>query len=590
MTDADGRFVFRGLAAGAYSITAIKPGYLDGAVGRRRPGGAGQPLPLAAGEKAGDVTIAVWRYATISGSVSDEAGEPVVGLEIRALKRALVGGRRRFTQTLSSIRETSTTDDRGQFRISGLAPGDYVVVAVSAMTSVPMSTLEAYRDAVQTGGGSSLALFRPIFEAGASSAMPGTPGAMAIGTSVLSLQRTVTPPPAQGGKIFVYPTTYYPAAVSAAQAGIVTIGSGEERSAVDFHLGPVPASRVTGTVTSADGAVASLALTLTMAAASDTAADTDAVAGTVTDANGAFTFAAVPVGQYTLRGMKQPPSSSDAVTTSVIQIGGGMTYATTFSGGTSQNEPLPTTPILWTSQPLSVGRTDITNVGVVLQPGPHVSGRVEFDGMSAKPRGDALPSIPIALDGEVSRSPALGFPAFANTQWPGRFDAAGAFTSVSLPGGRYYVRVTGGPRGWSFKSAMLNGRDVSEVPLDVSADVDGVIITFTDQPAELSGIVRTDDGTPDPSATVVVFPADPQAWASPAPNSRRFRAVRAGRDGVYKASAMPAGNYYVMAIPDEAAGDWNEPKYLEQLARLATEVRIDDGDKKRHDLKTREVR
>ena len=289
MTDADGRFVFRALAAGAYSLTAIKPGYLDGAFGRRRPGGTGQTLPLAAGEKAGDVTIAIWRYGTISGSVFDEAGEPVVGLEIRALKRTLAGGRRRFTQSLSSIRETSTTDDRGQFRVSGLAPGDYAVVSVSQMASVPLSTLEAYRDAVQAGGSTSAALFHPIYEAGASSAMPGTAGAMAIGTSVLSLQRTVTPPPAQNGKIFVYPTTYYPAAVSAAQAGIVTIGSGEERSAVDFHLRPVPASRVTGTVTSADGAVGNLALTLTVMAASDTAADTDAVAGTVTDANGAFT-------------------------------------------------------------------------------------------------------------------------------------------------------------------------------------------------------------------------------------------------------------------------------------------------------------
>ena len=44
MTDADGRFVFRALAAGAYSLTAIKPGYLDGAFGRRRPGGTGQSL------------------------------------------------------------------------------------------------------------------------------------------------------------------------------------------------------------------------------------------------------------------------------------------------------------------------------------------------------------------------------------------------------------------------------------------------------------------------------------------------------------------------------------------------------------------
>ena len=123
-----------------------------------------------------------------------------------------------------------------------------------------------------------------------------------------------------------------------------------------------------------------------------------------------------------------------------------------------------------------------------------MSGRVEFEGMSPKPQGNALPAIPIGFDGEISRIGSLGFPTSAGTQWPGRFDATGAFTSVSLPGGRYYVRVSGGPRGWSFKSAMLNGRDVSEVPLDMSADIGDVIVTFTDQPTELSGIVHTSDG------------------------------------------------------------------------------------------------
>lgn len=54
MTDAEGRFAFRGLARGTYNITASKPGYVDGAYGRRRPGGATHPLPLASGEKVGD--------------------------------------------------------------------------------------------------------------------------------------------------------------------------------------------------------------------------------------------------------------------------------------------------------------------------------------------------------------------------------------------------------------------------------------------------------------------------------------------------------------------------------------------------------
>src|SRR5215207_8532129 len=36
LTGSDGRFVFRDLRRGNYSITASKPGYADGAYGRRR--------------------------------------------------------------------------------------------------------------------------------------------------------------------------------------------------------------------------------------------------------------------------------------------------------------------------------------------------------------------------------------------------------------------------------------------------------------------------------------------------------------------------------------------------------------------------
>ena len=39
LTGSDGRFVFRGFPKGNFLLTAIKPGYLNGAYGRRRPGG-----------------------------------------------------------------------------------------------------------------------------------------------------------------------------------------------------------------------------------------------------------------------------------------------------------------------------------------------------------------------------------------------------------------------------------------------------------------------------------------------------------------------------------------------------------------------
>jgi hypothetical protein len=65
------------------------------------------------------------------------------------------------------------------------------------------------------------------------------------------------------------------------------------------------------------------------------------------------------------------------------------------------------------------------------------------------------------------------------------FAADGRFSSAELPPGRYYLRLTTPPAGWTFKSAMSNGRDVSNVPLSLDRDANGVVLTLTDHPGEL---------------------------------------------------------------------------------------------------------
>jgi hypothetical protein len=79
LTSGDGRFVFFDLPAGSYSMEASKPGFLPGAFGRRRFGGPAQSLELAEAELESQVRIPIWEYASISGRIVDEAGEPAVG-------------------------------------------------------------------------------------------------------------------------------------------------------------------------------------------------------------------------------------------------------------------------------------------------------------------------------------------------------------------------------------------------------------------------------------------------------------------------------------------------------------------------------
>ena len=138
LTGSDGRFVFRKLPKGSFRLTAVKPGYLNGAYGRRRPAGDAQILVLFDGQKAGGLRIYLWRHSAVSGVVVDEAGEPVVGIQMRAFLRTIQAGQRRFVNAGT----VGWTDDRGVYRIHGLFPGDYLVAAVSTKVSVPVSAAE----------------------------------------------------------------------------------------------------------------------------------------------------------------------------------------------------------------------------------------------------------------------------------------------------------------------------------------------------------------------------------------------------------------------------------------------------------------
>src|SRR5204862_941728 len=101
--DANGRFFFAGLAGGDFMLSATKPGWLEGAFGRHRAGGASAPLPVADAERRGGLTIEMWRTAIIGGRVADEAGDPLVGTPVRIFQQSFAAGRRQWTFTARAI-------------------------------------------------------------------------------------------------------------------------------------------------------------------------------------------------------------------------------------------------------------------------------------------------------------------------------------------------------------------------------------------------------------------------------------------------------------------------------------------------------
>jgi hypothetical protein len=571
LTDAEGRFVFLDLPSGTYTLTVTKAGYADGAYGRRRPGGRTQTLALATAERIGDIKIPIWKHAVITGTIRDEFGEPMVNVPVRVLIPTVIAGRPRMAPG-----PVARTDDRGVYRIRSLTPGDYAVVVPSTQTTAPQSVIDQWA----RGRGSSPGdLGRDLSFSGASDALNllGRPdasipkvGSLAF-ASASGNMRTAVSLRSVNGRLFVYPTQYFPGAMSAAQATLINVRSGEERAGVDVQLRTVATSRVAGTVTGPSGPLIA-AMTLVP---DPSELSTDAgleTARTLSDAEGRFTFLGVPPGRYQLRAIRAeiPPNPG---------VSRGAPPPTPRPA--TKGPPPPTLPgyTLSATQSIAVDSSDIGDLVVAVRPGFRISGRAEFSG-ATPPDPELVRRMSAAFD------PADARPLVTTIIGRGQFQDDGQLWSYQLTPGRYYLRINNPPIGWTLKSAMWNGRDISNVPLELDRDVDGVVITFTNRPSAVSGQVQNVAGAPDASATVLIFPAESGSWVDYGDLPPRLRAVRVDKDGRYVATGFPAGNYLVAAIAEEASAHWQDPKTLQALARVATAITLADGESRQVGLKT----
>jgi hypothetical protein len=585
LTNAEGYFLFHGLPEGVYTLNATKTGYLTGAAGRRSPVGGSPPIALAAAERKSGVTVKLWKYAAIAGTVVDERGEPLIGVQVRVLRRTLVAGQYRLMQTGNM----PSTDDRGVYRISSLEPGDYVAGVVSTRAVVPLSTYEQVQKARASGDLEATRQFDLSMFSGPGNGVrvgsfvvqSGSQGGGASDDAPMILPAT------ERGPLFVYPTTYFPGTAAPASAAVLTLGSGEERGNIDFQLKPVPSVSVSGTVAGPGGPSANTALYL-LAAGSDYLAREGSfeTATTISDVNGAFTFLGVTPGQYLVRVLRPParPVSTSTGFATVIQTGNSMISS---GGGPVARPPIPNEPTWWAAQSISVGESDVTGVSVTLRTGARISGRVEFDGTAARPDAGRLQTTFVTIEPGDGRTIG-GSLAFNIRQ--AQLDAEGRLTSYEQPAGTYVIRPSAPGPGWTLASVMLNGIDVSVTPFELGSEDVSVVIKYTDRPSELSGTVRDDRARPDSPAVVLVFPADPRAWAGYGSTSRRFQTSRAAATGSFRVVGLAAGDYLVAAVPEERLAEWRDPAFLKKLVPAAARVTIAEGQKPLLDLKVSDVR
>jgi hypothetical protein len=116
-TDATGRFVFAGLPSGYFGLRVTKDGYIRQEYRL--------PLVVTPGQELKNIVFRMEPAPTISGVIRDENEGRISGVLVQALRRVFDT---RGNAALSLIAST-LTDDRGNFRLYWLDPGEYVVSA-----------------------------------------------------------------------------------------------------------------------------------------------------------------------------------------------------------------------------------------------------------------------------------------------------------------------------------------------------------------------------------------------------------------------------------------------------------------------------
>lgn len=129
-TNTQGVFEITELPAGRYTLTASRGGYLRLQYGQRHPGESGRPIQLADKQAFAGADFALPRASTIVGRITDEIGDPLAGASIFPMQWRFFRGQRRLVP-VSGGGPFNRTDDTGGYRITGLEPGEYFVMATT---------------------------------------------------------------------------------------------------------------------------------------------------------------------------------------------------------------------------------------------------------------------------------------------------------------------------------------------------------------------------------------------------------------------------------------------------------------------------
>ncbi len=468
-TDLEGRYEFADLPAGRYRVKAAKGQFVPLEFGQRRAFEAGRTIDLADAVTLEKVDLALPRGGVISGRIVDDLGDPVAWVRVSAMRPRYEEGVRK----LIAVGRSATTNDLGEYRLYGLAPGTY------AVGTIPDPGLSA------------------------------------------------------GG--YAYAPAYYPGTRDPAQARNVIVGLSQERGGVDFVQPPGYLATVSGILIDSRGR--------SLAGARVNVVDIRIGSILVNPVNpdGTFTIADVAPGEYALAGYVPDP------------VSGGLDFVMV---------------------PLVVSGDDISGAVVRFVPGSRIAGRVITENGGVPPFAPARPGVGVTL---LPSGLPMRYRGVDTTGLQGAVTTDGTFELTGVAGSALF-RIGKLPQGWMLKSVRLDGRDITDTPLDIDGteEITGLQVVVTDRVTEVTGTVSDEKDERVQEYAVVVFAEEASRRAWP---SRFVATARPDQAGTFKISNLPPAQYLVAALDYLEEGASQDPEFLESLRSKATRLALGEGER-----------
>ena len=190
---ADGRFAFKELEPGEYRLTGERTGFAPQEYGARSNSAVGTAIHLNPGEARTDLLFKMAPSAVLSGRIVDSAGEPMPNLAVKVLRSQYAHGSRHWSEA-----GTMLSNDRGEFRIGDLRPGQYLVQAADLNIGIGLAGLDQ-------------------------NALPAQPDSS-------------------------YAPTYFGNTVDPARASPISLAMGDDRRGLDIQMVKAPTLRIRGHV------------------------------------------------------------------------------------------------------------------------------------------------------------------------------------------------------------------------------------------------------------------------------------------------------------------------------------------------------